>query len=703
MFQWKENFQWIFSNLGSSDKVGVNESGIGIFKRQPYKGLAKEILQNVTDAKNPELPDEVPVRAKFELIYVDLEDIPGHERLREVIHKCSEYYSDGDDGEKLRSIRDAADKYFSGDTKVPVLKISDYNTTGLRGVKEETGSNWTGLVRERSATNKSNASSGAFGVGKFAPYNFTSVRTVLYSTKTINDEYAFQGKAILTTFKEDGKNKQNIGLFADKDSENFDAVFDVNDIAPVFRRTETGTDIFVLGFVKEDEDTWVEQSAISVIEYFFYSIYRGKLEVEIRDGEKRVEITQNNLGEMITFYEKYCKEHMADDTAFKFTAPSYWRLLQDSRHKIIKAPFEYNGKSMGNYELYLLTGDDVVEKKVLEMRQAGIGQKRTFDALYQNDIIKNGSSIVDVGGNDKLKEIQCDFSQSTIKLTLPADQYENYRSCGYNRSKYKMLNAILIVPALVEAIGIIAADEKDPEHQSGHQNRAWYKTIVVNLKRFAENDEKKYLQLLEKPFASAELLLGKRNVTAMAHGSKLDGEIFSEFSRDWTNLSYQAQLIRAKLQNKDISEVIDLGDIDVIPAGKYRDQMMKTRVGQYFFRMTVLNSYENRCCVTGLKQPELLVASHIKPWKVSDERTERTNPANGLCLNALHDKAFDRGLITLDKRYKIIVSRKLKDTEMDSETKSWFMGYSDHQIILPDKFLPGKDFIEYHNDVIFQR
>lgn len=195
----------------------------------------------------------------------------------------------------------------------------------------------------------------------------------------------------------------------------------------------------------------------------------------------------------------------------------------------------------------------------------------------------------------------------------------------------------------------------------------------------------------------------KRNVTAMAHGSKLDGEIFSEFSRDWTNLSYQAQLIRAKLQNKDISEVIDLGDIDVIPAGKYRDQMMKTRVGQYFFRMTVLNSYENRCCVTGLKQPELLVASHIKPWKVSDERTERTNPANGLCLNALHDKAFDRGLITLDKRYKIIVSRKLKDTEMDSETKSWFMGYSDHQIILPDKFLPGKDFIEYHNDVIFQR
>ncbi len=69
--------------------------------------------------------------------------------------------------------------------------------------------------------------------------------------------------------------------------------------------------------------------------------------------------------------------------------------------------------------------------------------------------------------------------------------------------------------------------------------------------------------------------LQKRNITAMAHGSKLDGEIFSEFSMDWTNLSYQAQLIRAKIQNKDISEVIDLGDLDEIPTGKYRDYVMK--------------------------------------------------------------------------------------------------------------------------------
>lgn len=197
--------------------------------------------------------------------------------------------------------------------------------------------------------------------------------------------------------------------------------------------------------------------------------------------------------------------------------------------------------------------------------------------------------------------------------------------------------------------------------------------------------------------------LRKRNVTAMAHGSKLDGEIFTEFSKDWENLSYQAQLIRARMQNKDIFEIVDLGDIAEMPTGKYRDQMMKARVGQYFFRMTVLNSYENRCCVTGLMQSDLLVASHIKPWRVSDEHTERTNPKNGLCLNSLHDKAFDRGLITLDKSYRVIISRKLRDVQMDTDTRLWFMAYEGQQIILPDRFLPGEDFIEYHNDVIFQR
>lgn len=152
----------------------------------------------------------------------------------------------------------------------------------------------------------------------------------------------------------------------------------------------------------------------------------------------------------------------------------------------------------------------------------GIGQKRTFDALYQNDIIKNGSSIVNIAGSDQIKEIMCDFNGSVIQITLPKDQYCDYVDCGYNRMKYKSLNAILVIPALVEAIITISNDERNPDETSGFEKKSWYKTIVVNLKRYAKNDENIYRRLLDNPFASAELLLGNNSAAALKFLSQVN-------------------------------------------------------------------------------------------------------------------------------------------------------------------------------------
>ena len=146
-----------------------------------------------------------------------------------------------------------------------------------------------------------------------------------------------------------------------------------------------------------------------------------------------------------------------------------------------------------------------------------IGEIRTFDAFYQNDVIKNGSSIVNIGGSEDVKEIECNFAGKLIEITLPKAQLEDYKECGTLRTKYKTLNAILTIPALVEAICIIASDEKNPDHLSGFQFNAWYKTIVVNLKRAAENNENKYRKLLEKPYSSAQMLLGNNYVYALKY------------------------------------------------------------------------------------------------------------------------------------------------------------------------------------------
>lgn len=122
MFAWKDKYKLVFSDLGASDKVGVNDVGIGVFKKKPYIGLTKEILQNSTDAPDLSLPKGTPVKVRFELVYIDRDDIPDVERLNSAIHKCYEYYPSGDDGEKLKRIKDAAERYLDHPGMVPVLK-----------------------------------------------------------------------------------------------------------------------------------------------------------------------------------------------------------------------------------------------------------------------------------------------------------------------------------------------------------------------------------------------------------------------------------------------------------------------------------------------------------------------------------------------------------------------------------------------------
>ena len=196
--------------------------------------------------------------------------------------------------------------------------------------------------------------------------------------------------------------------------------------------------------------------------------------------------------------------------------------------------------------------------------------------------------------------------------------------------------------------------------------------------------------------------LSARKITGLAHGSKLDKDVVDEFINDWEELAYQARLILAKYKKTNVSDIFKELEVDGFPEGKEKFAITKVRIGQNFFRTSVLSAYNYRCCVTGLQMPDLLIASYIKPWKECNAKTERTNPKNGLCLNALHELAFSNGLLTIDYRnYKIVLSSKLKDAPMDEASKIWLSSYDNREIELPKKFIPGKEFLEYHNDVLF--
>ena len=193
--------------------------------------------------------------------------------------------------------------------------------------------------------------------------------------------------------------------------------------------------------------------------------------------------------------------------------------------------------------------------------------------------------------------------------------------------------------------------------------------------------------------------LQKRKVSGMKHGSKKDEEIWNEYYGKWDLLSYESEQILAAYKNKPIEVSAGIGIIDLPKEGKEREAVIKIRVNQQFFRSAILAAYENKCCITDLNIPSLLVASHIVPW--SKDPDNRMNLSNGLCLNPLHDKAFDLGLITITTSFKVKISSAINKIS-DSLAKEFFLRFDDRKINLPYKYLPNKNFLEYHNDKIFQ-
>lgn len=189
--------------------------------------------------------------------------------------------------------------------------------------------------------------------------------------------------------------------------------------------------------------------------------------------------------------------------------------------------------------------------------------------------------------------------------------------------------------------------------------------------------------------------LKKHGITGLVNGSKLEETVWNEFHGNWSDLAFESEKIIAALKGIKIDDEFNLGSF---PEGSDRNRLVKTRVNQSFFRSSVISAYNLTCCITGIKIPDLLIASHIIPWK---ENIERTNPHNGLCLNSLHDKAFDRGFLTITPDLKIMVSKYFNDYSNDKSINNYFIKYDKQNIIKPEKFFPAKEFLDYHFQNIF--
>lgn len=126
---------------------------------------------------------------------------------------------------------------------------------------------------------------------------------------------------------------------------------------------------------------------------------------------------------------------------------------------------------------------------------------------------------------------------------------------------------------------------------------------------------------------------------------------------------------------------------------------VRVRTAQSFFRRSVLANYDYRCTMCQIDNLKLLNAGHIIPWSENEGR--RADPENGLALCALRDRAFDRGLMTIDEDHRVVLSEKLRVKTDSVVHRAAFSDMEGVAITLPKKFGPAQDALEWHRNNVF--
>jgi len=201
-------------------------------------------------------------------------------------------------------------------------------------------------------------------------------------------------------------------------------------------------------------------------------------------------------------------------------------------------------------------------------------------------------------------------------------------------------------------------------------------------------------------FAACDPILSGRNIVGMQGGKAQCMPYWQEFVKNREALMFESETILAEIENVSVEKKFSIDTTGL--SGEYKERIVKTRVNQDVFRRIILSVYENKCALTGIKEKELLVASHIKPW--SEDAENRLNPQNGICLSSLYDQAFDSGLMGFDTHYKVVLSPRIKEHCEESYYDTYFGSVDGKTLTFPyEDYKPDVRFLEYHMDCIFKR
>jgi hypothetical protein len=337
---------WNFPANDDGQEIGLNDPGIETFKDNPLSSLAREGLQNSADAADE---SNKPVEVHFKKLELPSSEFPGHAEFKKTLQACRTY---AQSSKQTVAFCDKALEVLGG-PMLPVLQISDYNTTGLTiGAKNDRTSDWFKLTKSVGVSDKNAGKLGSFGIGKHAPFACSDLRTVFYGTKDINQATAFQGVSKLVTHFRDKKVRtQGTGYFGIRTG---NAPLPDFKSVPLFERKRVGADVYVMGF--HDYPDWESQIIKTVIESFFVAIHQGKLIVKVG----KTTLNKTSLPDQI-------KKHYAESDSNFYADAYYQALTSDDALEFIEEDF----LGMGTIRLRLLENKDF-RKKVAMFRRSGM-------------------------------------------------------------------------------------------------------------------------------------------------------------------------------------------------------------------------------------------------------------------------------------------------------------------------------------------
>ena len=270
-----------FLRNDAGEGEGLSDAGIETYRADPFPAVARETSQNSRDAHDKERHADAPVRVEIERITIPGASLPGYDKYKEVAKRCLDL-AIKQNRRKETAFFQQAQRVLSQD-QIPVLRVADFNTTGLTGPCEE-GTPFHSLVKSSGVSRKEDdTSSGSFGIGKSAVYSASDLQTVFYSTSYLDGAgqrvFLCQGKTKFMSFTDAaGQAFRSVGYWGDPVGY---LPIQLPSLAPEWlQRDETGTT--VCSIAVRDSDDWQNEIMASLLMNFFSAIHKNEMEFKVQ-------------------------------------------------------------------------------------------------------------------------------------------------------------------------------------------------------------------------------------------------------------------------------------------------------------------------------------------------------------------------------------------------------------------------------------